>query len=85
MLKLGLPVRKKKPKTLFYNFWTLKFKVLSTDNKKQKVPHTTPKLQVMLYLGTLPSTRVLGDSLSDRSEEVFQRVYGGASIYRSFC
>lgn len=30
--------------------------MLSTDNKKQKVPRTTPKLQVMLYLGTLPST-----------------------------
>ena len=29
--------------------------MLSTD-KKQKVPRTTPKLQVMLYLGTLPST-----------------------------
>ena len=53
MLKLGLPMRKKK---LFYNLRTLKIKVLSTDDKKQKVPCTTPKFQVILYLGTLLST-----------------------------
>ena len=81
MLKLGLPMRKKK---LFYNLRTLKIKVLSTDDKKQKVPCTTPKFQVILYLGTLLST-IAWETASQIGLSNYSRVYGGASIYRSLC
>lgn len=58
--------------------------MLSTDDKKQKVPRTTPKFQVILYLGTLPST-IVWETASQIGLRNYSRVYGGASMYRSFC